>query len=712
MLARALILVGLLIGCCLPAALQAGQGAHNVVVVINQRSVLSQAVGQQYARLRNIPAVNLIYLDWEGSPVSTDVETFRERILKPILKAIDERQLTRHITTVAYSSDFPYVIDFQGDIKPESQIDELAKRFPQGSITGLTYLGALVAAKDVRYAQLGTNFYYRPAVADKLLVPTRGYVPLANWTPQGEIDDKNGIRYLMAVMLAYTSGRGNSLTEVENYLRRSLVADGTYPQGKMYYLKNGDIRAKTREPNFLAAAQRLEDLGVASEVIDGVLPRERADIMGAMIGAVDYRFADSGSKVRGGAICENLTSFGGILRENGGQTALSECLRAGAAGSSGTVTEPYAIQAKFPHPMIHVHYASGCSLVESFYQSVQGPYQLLVVGDPLARPYATIPAVKVTGLPDNGVVKEMLKLTPSASIADGKQIKRFELYVDGRLGTQCPPGQTLEIDTRGWMDGEHDVRVVAYEDSLIATTGEFSAKVVSMNHGWGGVEVKLLGTSTPSLTDSVTVVAFVPGAAGLVLYHNQRLIGALSTDRGAWTIPARLLGLGKSSLHVMGVRAQGPQNACLSREISVDVLPTRPKATSAPAQEPTKLGLKLKRDGQESVVIEKFTDDWAEKAGLKPGEKLTLEGLVRIDSPGLYQFQAEFGGRVRIDVGGVNILDEVQGNTGWRYATIELEPLWQPIAIHAVLNNSKRLSLHMGSVGTSAITGEQFRHAE
>ena len=81
------------------------------------------------------------------------------------------------------------------------------------------------------------------------------------------------------------------------------------------------------------------------------------------------------------------------------QTPLSEFLRYGAAGASGTVTEPYAIAEKFPHPMLQVHYARGCTLAEAFYQSVCGPYQLLIVGDPLCRPWANIPKVTVAGLP-------------------------------------------------------------------------------------------------------------------------------------------------------------------------------------------------------------------------------------------------------------------------------------------------------------------------
>jgi len=112
-----------------------------------------------------------------------------------------------------------------------------------------------------------------------------------------------------------------------------------------------------------------------------------------MVGKSDFNWPASGSTILPGAICEHLTSLGGVMVENGGQTPLSEFIRNGAAGASGTVTEPYAIQAKFPDPFLHVHYVKGCTLAEAFYQSVRGPYQLLIVGDPLCRPWARIPQV-------------------------------------------------------------------------------------------------------------------------------------------------------------------------------------------------------------------------------------------------------------------------------------------------------------------------------
>ena len=124
-----------------------------------------------------------------------------------------------------------------------------------------------------------------------------------------------------------------------------------------------------------------------------------------------------------------------------GQTPLSEFLRYGAAGASGTVTEPYAIPDKFPSPMIQVHYARGCTLAEAFYQSVYGPYQLLIVGDPLCRPWAEIPQVSATGVEPGATVSGTLTLQPTATLAHGATVDHFELFVDGLRVGECKPGE-------------------------------------------------------------------------------------------------------------------------------------------------------------------------------------------------------------------------------------------------------------------------------
>jgi hypothetical protein len=574
----------------------------------------------------------------------------------------------------------------------------------------MTYLWQLALAKNPNYASLGANFYYRPSLEDKLLLPTRTFTPGAVWNPQGDTTDTQGVRYMLSTMLAYTSGRGNSLAEVEAYLRASVVADGTYPAGRVYFLTNGDVRAKTREPAFKAAARLLENFGVEAQVVEGVLPQQKSDIVGAMIGAVDYRFADSGSHVHGGAICENLTSFGGILRENGGQTALTECLRAGAAGSSGTVTEPFAIQAKFPHPMIHAHYAQGCTLAEAFYQSVQGPYQLLIVGDPLCRPWATIPTIRASGLPAAKPVSGKLTLWPEASTVTGKSVNRYELYVDGRLAARCDREQSLEVDTAQWADGSHELRIVGYEDSPIATQGLLLARVESANHGVAPVEISVEPSQRIAWDQEITVRAAAPGMGALALYHQQRLVGLLQTDRGAWTLPANRLGMGPGEFQVVASRGAGTRNSALSRPVEIEIVPPAPAPALAGIGE-TKPGLRLLSEGKDPMVVERLDNDWAAKAGVEPGQPWQLEGIFRANTDDLYQLQVELSGEAEVLVDGKQLAALRAPRVGFVHLPVSLAAGPHRLQIKGKLDDAKRLNAAFGNRGTQQVTGELFQHA-
>lgn len=198
----------------------------------------------------------------------------------------------------------------------------------------------------------------------------------------------------LAILLGATTGRGLSVEETIANLERSVAADGTQPTGTVWFMaSNDEARTGPRRWAFPAAAALLRELGIASEVRDGVLPPKDAQVIGATIGVADFDWAANGATIMAGAWCDHLTSLGGALQPNGGQTPLTAFLRAGASGAGGTVAEPLNHPFKFPSAFIHVHRARGLSLAEAVYRSMSGPYQYLVVGDPLSRPW---PAKTVT----------------------------------------------------------------------------------------------------------------------------------------------------------------------------------------------------------------------------------------------------------------------------------------------------------------------------
>ena len=192
----------------------------------------------------------------------------------------------------------------------------------------------------------------------------------------------------LAILLGATTGRGLTVDETIANLARSVAADGTHPTGTVWFMASPDeARSGPRRWAFSAAAALLRELGIAAEARDGVLPPRDAQVIGATIGCADFDWSASGATILAGAWCDHLTSLGGALQPNGGQTPLTAFLRAGAAGAGGTVAEPLNHPFKFPSAFVHLHRARGLSLVEAVYRSMSGPYQYLVVGDPLSRPW-------------------------------------------------------------------------------------------------------------------------------------------------------------------------------------------------------------------------------------------------------------------------------------------------------------------------------------
>jgi hypothetical protein len=379
-------------------------------------------------------------------------------------------------------------------------------------------------------------------------------------------------------MLGVTAGRGNSPEEVIDYLKRSAKADGTQPKGTIYFVRNSDVRSTKREEfsPFSAAVRDLKKLGVAAEILEGTLPLKKNDVQGVLMGTSDFDWKASGSTILPGAICEHFTSFGGIMYKGAGQTPLSEFLRYGAAGASGTVTEPYAIAEKFPSPLVQVHYARGCTLAESFYQSVHGPYELLIVGDPLCRPWAAIPRVTVSGVKPGAVVHGKLTLTPAAvlvgqaSSLPSPAIEHFELFVDGLRRAECKPDETLPLDTTELADGYHELRVVAVGPPPIESQGRQIIPIRLANHGRRLATARLVEKS-PHADKPVVLAVRSPGSVGIVVLCGDRVVGRAAGQQGQVTISANTLGAGPVRLQAIGLGMGGPQTNVFAEPLDVTV---------------------------------------------------------------------------------------------------------------------------------------------
>ncbi|MCH7751353.1 MAG: TIGR03790 family protein [Planctomycetes bacterium] len=526
----------------------AGGGPENVFLLVNSASRDSMTVANHYVDLRKIPPQNVFYIHWKRSVADIRGLVFRKEILLPALEEIDRRKLGGQIDYLIYSCDFPWRVLFAKDF-PQENFPPALK--PTASLTGATYLWSFVKNERKEMFGLTTNFYYSPHRAGITL--TRAFRARHYWNPDGRrTTSAKGIPYLLSTMLGVTYGRGNSVEEIVRYLERASKADGTKPGGTIYYVKNNSPRSTPRHDRFPQAVSELALAGVHAEILEGSFPQNKPQVMGVTCGAPRLNIAQSGCRFQPGALGDNLTSAGGnlIIRKLKGpdQTPLSEFLRFGAAGACGTVVEPMNFPQKFPSPFLHVHYARGCSLAEAFYQSIAGPYQQLIVGDPLCQPWADRPEVTVEGVHNGARLSETVTITPSAKTSETKAVAYLELYVDGQRLQRCKPGGQFSLDTTTMADGSHELRVVATDDTAIESQGRWIGEVIVKN-GLDAVQLLVNEAQLTKGMEFLTVNVASSRKEAVTVLHNGREVGSVARGTGTVRIAVETLGAGPVILH-------------------------------------------------------------------------------------------------------------------------------------------------------------------
>jgi len=459
---------------------------------------------------------------------------------------------------------------------------------------------------------------------------------------------------------------------------------------------------------FEPAVKLLQEFGVRAEIVQGTLPQGREDVMGLVAGSAGFDWTSSKSRILPGAICEHLTSCGGMMQENAGQTPLTEFLRHGAALSSGTVTEPYAIAAKFPLPFLHAHYAQGCSAAEAFYQSLSGPYQLLIVGDPLCAPWARRPVVPPPALPTP--LKGQIEFQPSATAPEGQSIARYELFVDGLRRAACRDGEKLQLDSTALPDGPHEMRLVAVVANAIQTQGRATWTSTVDNHG-RSVQLTLDGPGEVPLGQTVTVHAAAPQAAAIELHHHGRVLGRIDGAEGKCALDTEGLGLGLAKLRAVAFVAGTDQPDAVSPALSVRVIPP---AALAPIAAPEGVefvrGIAVRAADRAPKIAEtSLGGGWLKDLGVQANEPIVLEGYFDVPADDLYQFQLRSPRQVQISVDETAIGSSADAR--WKFLPVALKLGTHRVRVHVTGDGPPQLALRFGGPGAYSVGARQFRAA-
>jgi tetratricopeptide (TPR) repeat protein len=747
----------------------AGGGPETTLVVVNARSALSRRIANEYVALRDIPLTNVLWLYSVPHQGIISLDEFRSAILDPLDRFLGAEGLSDSIDLVAYSSGFPYGVDFRSLLPPGDP------GFVTGgiaSLTGLTFLAedvkagrpfwsllanryfrfvggqgapptpeqtaafdaAVAAARAGRLEEaerlfeealaaepgIAAGWYLRACclarlgrAADALAALRRaleegfanpdraagdpdlaclrdheefrrilrmmapGYLPAHGfrctqaWSREAEPSDGPGRRYRLAVHLAHTGPRGNSLPEVLACLGSAAASDGTRPDGTVYLCRNGDVRSRAREPFFPPVIEALKKLGRRVEVLEagqegqtGILPMGKPDVLGAVVGIPEFDFGASGSRVLPGAILEHLTSFGGVMAPSG-QTNLTEFLRHGAAGSSGTVMEPLSIHLKFPNPMLHAHYAEGCSLAEAFYQNVGSPYQLMVAGDGLARPFAKFPEVDVVA--PNSPWRGTVRIAARAPDSD------TELWVDGRMAAR---GAEMTVDTTRLDDGWHDIRVVAVARGRIGTRAFRRLGAVIDNHGLTG-SARWEPSGAPFA--SGTAVLRADGAREFEVLAGIRVVGR-GTD-GRCEVPLSAAGSGPVALVPRLLFSGGRALRLPPLRTTAEELPPEPAIVSSRLRLPGLRGRAAMGESDLPVVTALVSDTvlgptFAARPG--PVARIVLWGEFEAPEDGTWEISFGGSGRLTAEIAGRTLLEDADLSVE-QYAALCVPEGWHPI---------------------------------
>lgn len=418
-------------------------GPHELLLVVNRDSEDSKAIAADYADLRGIPAVNVVEISIPGKadPAATiGREEFEKFIWSPVIRAVQERSLG-HVLAWAYSAGFPIRVD-------TGEYD--------CSLTGLTFARNRAPPPDeIRSGTFRSLLFAGPNMPDRQAYAAQSF-------------DRGAALHgeqmpLPAMMLGSVMKRANTVDEISRYLANGVRADHTAPSGTVYYVTSQDVRARARAWQFAGAQAALAEMGVKSVVTDA-FPSGKAGVAGVMMGTATLPALDR-TAYAAGCLSDHFTSWAGAF-DHTGQSKVSEWLSEGIVGSAGTVVEPYAIWMKFPNAWLYVHYAAGCTAIESYYQSVSSPLQLLIVGDPLAQPWA--PRARVA-LGNIVPAEEAGRYEVQAVVAapETRRYRRFMFLVDGRAVTGIDRSAVLTFDASELDDGPHALRAVAYRTGSV-----------------------------------------------------------------------------------------------------------------------------------------------------------------------------------------------------------------------------------------------------
>lgn len=418
----AVVLFAAIFSCPLDMAWAGGSGL-NVIVVVNQNSADSVQLGNDYCEQRGVPPQNLLRMtNWTGGAIDWAPSDFQTNLLNPLLAMIANRGLARQAQFVVLSMDIPYRVTDGSNVNSTTSALFYGFKTNGAPVSGLA---------SCSLPDNSSNSY------------AYSELPFSQAAPNTAATNS-----FLAMMLTDTN-----LEAAETTLQRGVASDFSYPTQTVYLAKTSDSARNVRFVEFDNSI--FENQVVSNYTVNRIDTDSTTftNLFGLITGLAGFSLYTNAFVP--GALGDTLTSFGGYLLENSGQTPLLAFLEAGAAGSYGTVVEPCNYTQKFPDPVDYFYQTRGFSLAEAYYQSVLNPFQGVFVGEPLAAPFAHPGIANWSSLTNGATLSGQVTLNPDfTSTVSNRSLAQADLFVDGTFFqtlTNLPPaaGNVLTVILNG-----------------------------------------------------------------------------------------------------------------------------------------------------------------------------------------------------------------------------------------------------------------------
>ena len=415
--------------CLCPLTARAGGGPQNVLVIIDEAAPDSVAIGEYYLQVRDIPAGNVLRLN---APVLDTFDDVINNLATPIKDYVATQGIEDQIDYLVLTKGIPYKFSGKRDSVASILFSEETDTWP-----GYCYLGKV---------ELRNPYAYKAEYFDYNIQYEKGSIPLKNRR--------------LVMMLS-----GFSVAGAMNNIDSGGSSDETEPLGTIYMFSapydsahpTTTARLYPRHDQIPGARAALTSLGIASEHYVVASESQASlydapDVMGYLTGAA--RVEVLSNTYWPGSVADHLTSFGGDLLNAGGQMSILEFTDQGVAGSSGTVTEPCNYQQKFTNALLYERYAVGFNLAEASWMSLVQPWQTILVGDPLAQPWAVKPLVTINAPFEGASTTGLIELDVWATHPRGDHLSRMDLFIDGKFAQTlveltAPAGNEITLTANG-----------------------------------------------------------------------------------------------------------------------------------------------------------------------------------------------------------------------------------------------------------------------